>query len=74
MERSIQTIKRTLSTEKLNSYNAELTRVLQTILDDIWKFKHDSLIKSRIELKLCQKPQTKMSLVKDKTLENTSSD
>ena len=58
VERSIQTIKRKLGTEKLDPNFTNLKSTLQQIVDDIRKTKHSTLKTSSFELHYGGKPNT----------------
>ena len=73
VERSIQTIKRKLGTEKLDPNLKNLKSTLQQIIDDIRKTKHSTLKLSPFELHFGRKPNTEFSLARDNVVHSPTS-
>ena len=73
MERSIQTIKRKLGTEKLDPNFKNLKSNLQQIIDDIRKTKHSTLKISPFELHFGSKPNTEFSIAHDNVVHSPTS-
>ena len=73
LERSIQTIKRKLGTEKLDPNFKNLKSTSQQILDDIRKTKHSTLKITRFELHFGRKPNTEFSLARDNVVHSPTS-
>ena len=73
VERSIQTIKRKLGTEKLDPNFKNLKSTLQQFIDDIRKTKHSTLEVSPFELHFGRKPNTEFSLARDNVIHSPTS-
>ena len=73
VERSIQTIKRKLGTEKLDPNFKNLKSTLQQTIDDIRKTKHSTLKVSPFELHFGRKPNTEFSLARDNVVHSSTS-
>ena len=72
VERTIQTIKRKLGTEAFSPHYKGLNHVLYTILDDLRKSKHATFKKSPFEVHFARRPNTELSLARDKILASAS--
>ena len=73
VERSIQTIKRKLGTEKLDPNFKNLKSTLQQIIDDFRKTKHSTLKITPFELHFGRKPNTELSLARDNVVHSPTS-
>ena len=73
VERSIQTIKRKLGTEKLDPNFKNLESTLQQVIDDIRKTKRSTLKLSPFELHFGRKLNTEFSLARDKVVHSPTS-
>ena len=73
VERSIQTIKRKLGTEKLDPNFKNLKSTLQQNIDDVRKTKHSTLKISPFELRYGRKPNTEFSTARDNLVHSPTS-
>ena len=73
VERSIQTIKRKLGTEKFDPNFKNLESTFQQIIDDIRKTKHSMLKTSAFELHFGRKPNTEFSIARDNVVHSPTS-
>ena len=73
VERSIQTIKRKLGTEKRDPNFNNLKSTIQQIVENIRKSKHSVLKKSPFEMHFGRKPNTEWSQVLNNVIKNATS-